>query len=40
MIVTLYDGAMAAAYLDHDPTVINHARYGAAELLRNRDVRR
>lgn len=33
MIVSLYDGAMAAAYLDHDPTVVGHARRGALELL-------
>lgn len=34
MIVALYDGAMSAAYLDHDPTVVDHARHGAEELLR------
>ncbi len=34
MIVALYDGAMSAAYLDRDPTVVDHARRGAEELLR------
>jgi len=34
MIVALYDGAMSAAYLDRDPTVVDHARHGAEELLR------
>lgn len=33
MIVALYDGAMSAAYLDRDPTVVDHARRGAEELL-------
>ena len=34
MIVALYDGAMSAAYLDHDPAVVAHARRGAEDLLR------
>jgi AcrR family transcriptional regulator len=34
VIVALYDGAMSAAYLDRDPTVVDHARHGAEELLR------
>ncbi len=34
-IVALYDGAMSAAYLDHDPTVVDHARRAAEELLRH-----
>ena len=33
IIVALYDGAMSAAYLDRDPTVVDHARRGAEELL-------
>ncbi|MDA8027341.1 MAG: TetR family transcriptional regulator [Actinomycetota bacterium] len=38
MIMSLYDGAMSAAYLDHDPTVVYHARRGAGELLSRHDV--
>lgn len=34
VIVALYDGAMSAAYLDRDRTVVDHARRGAKELLR------
>ncbi len=34
VIVALYDGAMSAAYLDRDPSVVDHARHGAEELLR------
>lgn len=34
VIVALYDGAMSAAYLDRDPTVVGHARRGAEEFLR------
>lgn len=34
IIVALYDGAMSAAYLDHDPAVVAHARRAAEELLR------
>lgn len=34
VIVALYDGAMSAAYLDRDPTVVDHARRGAEELIR------
>lgn len=33
-IITLYDGAMSAAYLDRDPTVIHLAREAASEFLR------
>ncbi len=33
VIVALYDGAMSAAYLDREPSVVDHARQGAAELL-------
>lgn len=33
-LIALYDGAMSAAYLDHDPSVVAHARHGAEMLLR------
>jgi AcrR family transcriptional regulator len=32
-LIALYDGAMSAAYLDHDPTVVAHARRGAEIIL-------
>jgi hypothetical protein len=34
VIITLYDGAMSAACLDRDPSVVGHARHAAEELLR------
>jgi AcrR family transcriptional regulator len=33
-LIALYDGAMSAAYLDHDPSVVAHARHGAEMILR------
>lgn len=37
VIVALYDGAMSAAYLDREPTIVAHARCGAEQLLRRHD---
>jgi AcrR family transcriptional regulator len=34
-LIALYDGAMSAAYLDHDPSVVAHARHGAEMILRS-----
>ena len=34
MLVALYDGAMAGAYLDRDPGIVGQARRGAEALLR------
>ena len=33
VIIALYDGAMTGAYLDHDPTVVAHARRSVEEIL-------
>lgn len=37
VIVALYDGALAGAYLDRDPAVVAHARCGAERLLAGAD---